>query len=151
MTAQTITAETALTTLTAEGHDRADVLAAIDSLIDAGLELDQPEQGGYVLTAGEVDVLRDHLGRTITATADVVTGIITLDVDADTTGAITTDPSTGGTIDTIDVGPWGQDEWSMDRADAALAEDGLTVVSDWAEDRLNPQILTAQVTRKPSA
>lgn len=58
--------ETELTTdqvvaiLVSEGHEPADVVAAIDSLINAGLELDQPEEG-RAFTTGEVDVLRDQL------------------------------------------------------------------------------------------
>jgi len=56
----TCTAEQTVTTLTAEGNPEADILAAIDSLIESGLELDQPENG-RIFSAGEVDVLRDQL------------------------------------------------------------------------------------------
>ncbi|WP_190824721.1 hypothetical protein [Saccharopolyspora pogona] len=55
-----VTAEQAVTTLTAEGHDRADVVAAIDSLIVAGLELPQPDEG-TVISDAEMQVLRDQL------------------------------------------------------------------------------------------
>jgi prevent-host-death family protein len=50
----------AVRTLTSEGFSRADVQTAVDSLIDAGLELPQPDDG-YEFTEGEVDVLRDQL------------------------------------------------------------------------------------------
>jgi len=43
-----------------EGYAVADVEAAIDSMIAAGLELDQPDEG-LVLTGTEVDLLRDQL------------------------------------------------------------------------------------------
>lgn len=78
---QVFTAEWAVEILVAEGHDRADVLAALDSLIDAGLELDQPEPAERqmwltaderrygsdpepvqrILSATELDALRDQL------------------------------------------------------------------------------------------
>ena len=57
----TTTATAAVETLVAEGYTRADVLAAVDSLIDAGLELNQPDEGDTVLTEDEVQVLRDQL------------------------------------------------------------------------------------------
>jgi hypothetical protein len=46
--------------LTAAGHDKTDVLAAIDSLIESGLtiESDGPEN---LFTREEIDVLRDQL------------------------------------------------------------------------------------------
>jgi hypothetical protein len=56
----TYTAEQTVTTLTCEGYPEADVLAAIDSLIEAGLELDQPDDG-RIISAAEVDVLRAQL------------------------------------------------------------------------------------------
>lgn len=56
----TYTTEQAITILTREGHDRADVEAAFNSLVDAGFELDQPDED-YLLTGDEVDVLRDQL------------------------------------------------------------------------------------------
>ena len=46
--------------LVTEGFDRADVEAVIDSLINAGLELGQPDQGTLISNA-EVGVLRDQL------------------------------------------------------------------------------------------
>ena len=49
--------------LVGEGLNRADVLAVIDSLIDAGLELDQPDTG-TVLSQPEVGVLRAQLTET---------------------------------------------------------------------------------------
>jgi prevent-host-death family protein len=56
----TITADAAVTALVSEGHDRADVVAAIDSLINAGLDLEQPDDG-TILSYGELDVLREQL------------------------------------------------------------------------------------------
>lgn len=76
MTTQTYTAEQAVNTLVAEGHDRAAVTAAFDSLVDAGLELDQPDEG-YLLTAAEVDVLRDQLSGTSTTPAETWTATYT--------------------------------------------------------------------------
>jgi len=60
MTTTQHTSSQALTVLTAEGHTTDNVHAAIDSMIDAGLELDQPDDG-YVFTAAEMGVLRDQL------------------------------------------------------------------------------------------
>lgn len=57
----TLTADEAVATLTAEGYDRGDVTAAIDSLIDAGLDAEQPDTH-TVLTAAEVDLVREHFG-----------------------------------------------------------------------------------------
>lgn len=57
-----ITAEDAINTLVSEGHDRDDAVAAFDSLIDAGLELAQPDDG-CVITPEELDVLRDQLNE----------------------------------------------------------------------------------------
>lgn len=54
------TADDALAVLVAEGHHTNDVHAAIDSLIDAGLELDQPDDG-HVISAAELDLLREQL------------------------------------------------------------------------------------------
>jgi hypothetical protein len=51
----------AVETLTGEGYSRADVLAVIDSMIDAGLSLAQPNEG-HVFTVGELDALRMQLG-----------------------------------------------------------------------------------------
>jgi hypothetical protein len=56
----TYTADQAVAILTGEGFDIADVNAAFDSMVDAGFELAQPDDG-YILTAVEVDVLRDQL------------------------------------------------------------------------------------------
>jgi hypothetical protein len=47
-------------TLEAEGYPAADVEAALNSLIDAGPELDQPD-GTWLFTPDEVDVLRRQL------------------------------------------------------------------------------------------
>jgi hypothetical protein len=49
--------------LTAEGHSRSDVLAAMDSLIETGLEI---QSGDYaddenLFTLAEIGVLRDQL------------------------------------------------------------------------------------------
>jgi len=59
----TVTAEAAYDILVAEGFAKADVTAAIDSLIDAGLETPDEQQleDGYVLAPGEVAVVRDQL------------------------------------------------------------------------------------------
>ena len=54
--------EDAAATLAAEGHDEADVLAAIDSFIGSGLEYDTEANW---LTDGEVDVVRDQLQSAI--------------------------------------------------------------------------------------
>lgn len=55
-----MTADDALIALVNEGYDRADVVAVIDSLINAGLELDQPDDA-TMLTAGELDLVRTQL------------------------------------------------------------------------------------------
>jgi|GEM_PF-3751675 len=55
-----LTVEAAANQLVAEGYARDDVVAAIDSLIDAGLSLDQPDEG-YVITGDELGVLRAQL------------------------------------------------------------------------------------------
>ena len=60
MSAHSITGQDAITMLADEGYAVADVEAAIDSMIAAGLELDQPDEG-LVLTGTEVDLLRDQL------------------------------------------------------------------------------------------
>lgn len=49
--------------LVAEGYARPDVLAAIDSLITAGLELPQSDDG-YRITGDELQVLRNQLDTT---------------------------------------------------------------------------------------
>jgi hypothetical protein len=46
-----------------QGHHLADITAALDSLVDAGLELDQPDND-WLLTDAEVGVLRDQLTTT---------------------------------------------------------------------------------------
>lgn len=53
-----ITAATAVATLVAEGHREADVIAAYDSLIAAGLENDTDDNS---ITADELDLLREQL------------------------------------------------------------------------------------------
>jgi hypothetical protein len=60
-----IDAQAAIDALVTEGHPRDDVQAAFDSMVDAGFQLDQPDEG-YVLTPGEVDVLREQLATTTT-------------------------------------------------------------------------------------
>ena len=55
----TINAETATLILTAEGYNAADVLAAIDSLIEAGLTVESDNE--TVLTDDEMDLVRDQL------------------------------------------------------------------------------------------
>ena len=56
----TFTAEQAVEILTAEGYAKDDVVAVIDSLIDAGLDLPQPDEG-TVISNGEMQVLREQL------------------------------------------------------------------------------------------
>lgn len=82
MTAQTYTVAQAVDVLTREGYAHADVLAALDSLITAGLQLDQPDPDMHVwvdpdghvyrtdaaaapvvLTADELDAVRDQLDQ----------------------------------------------------------------------------------------
>ena len=46
--------------LTREGFAHGDISAVFDSMVNAGLELDQPDDG-YVLTDAEVDLLREQL------------------------------------------------------------------------------------------
>lgn len=53
-------AEQVFVDLVADGWDRDDVSTAIDSLIEAGLDADQPDDG-HVLTDDEIDVVRDQL------------------------------------------------------------------------------------------
>lgn len=56
-----ITAEEAVDILVGEGFDRADVIAVIDSMIDAGeFQLPQPDDG-WIFTLGELDLARDQL------------------------------------------------------------------------------------------
>lgn len=60
----TYTAEQAVEELVYAGYDRDDVGAVVDSLIDAGLELPQPDDDDdaqYVLTAEEVELVRTQL------------------------------------------------------------------------------------------
>lgn len=90
---------------------------------------------------------------TVTATVNVIDGIITLDdsaLDVEPVNkdilAILTDQATGGLITRIDVGPWGEDEESMDRADKGLAQHGLRRVEPWEGDS-GDQFRTALVTR----
>ncbi len=52
--------DTAASMLVREGYASSDVLAVLDSLIDAGLELDQPDEG-YLLTDDEVSLVRVQL------------------------------------------------------------------------------------------
>ena len=55
-----VTVEQAIDRLTAQGHAEADVVAVVDALIAAGLELEQPDDG-TVLTEGEVELVRADL------------------------------------------------------------------------------------------
>lgn len=55
-----ITADDAVAALTAEGYGQGDVTAAIGSLIDAGLDAEQPDTH-TVLTAAEVGVIREQV------------------------------------------------------------------------------------------
>lgn len=58
MNTNLIAADTAITTLVAEGHTEADVLAVYDSLIEAGLEVPNDDSA---ITAAELDLMRDEL------------------------------------------------------------------------------------------
>ena len=53
----TFTADDVTDILSDEGYPEADVIAAIDSLVDAGLSLIQPDDG-WLLTGEELDMLR---------------------------------------------------------------------------------------------
>jgi hypothetical protein len=53
-----IAADTAVQTLVKEGYDRDDILAAYDSLIEAGLETPNDENS---ISAEELDILREQL------------------------------------------------------------------------------------------
>ena len=58
----TITTAQAITTLTAAGHDEADILAAIDSLINASSSDELTYDGDeLLLTAGDIEVITDQL------------------------------------------------------------------------------------------
>jgi hypothetical protein len=59
----TYTADQAVAVLVGEGHDRDDVVTAVDSLIHAGLEPKQPDDM-TVISPAKPDVLRDHLAST---------------------------------------------------------------------------------------
>jgi hypothetical protein len=56
----TYTTDQAINTLVNEGFSSFDAEAAFNSLVDAGLDLDQPDDG-YVITSAELDVLRAQL------------------------------------------------------------------------------------------
>lgn len=56
----TYTDQQVVETLLTEGYTPEDVDAAIDSMITAGLVLEQPDEG-YLFTAGELDLLRKQL------------------------------------------------------------------------------------------
>jgi hypothetical protein len=57
----TYTTRQAFDTLTAEGYRPQDVDDALNSMVGAGFELPQPDEGDYVLTIAELVVLRDQL------------------------------------------------------------------------------------------
>jgi hypothetical protein len=57
----TYTTSTVHDILTAEGHDGAVVDAALNSMVDAGFELPQPDEGDYILTEDELGLLREQL------------------------------------------------------------------------------------------
>ena len=59
-TTDTITPDAAVTILTAEGHTLADVLAALDSLIAAGVD-HAADDGSALLTGDDLDVVRKQL------------------------------------------------------------------------------------------
>lgn len=54
-------ADTVLDTLVSEGFDRDDVIAAINSLIESGLTHTSDDDSENVLTADEIEVVRDQL------------------------------------------------------------------------------------------
>lgn len=58
---QTITSDDAAADLISRGHHPRDVLTLIGALIDAGLEIDDQPDTGWLLTAGEVDLLVEQL------------------------------------------------------------------------------------------
>ena len=61
MNTNSITADQAIDTLVVEGHDRADALAAFDSLVDAGLD-DQSDDGDqFWVSESDMAVLRAQL------------------------------------------------------------------------------------------
>lgn len=60
-TATTVDADDFLDTLVVEGHDRADAAAAIDSLIDAGLDIDDQPDDGVLLSAADQATVRAQL------------------------------------------------------------------------------------------
>jgi hypothetical protein len=59
----TVTADHAATQLASEGYDPREIHAALNSLIDAGLEAEQPDHT-VLITMGEVDLLRSQLDGT---------------------------------------------------------------------------------------
>jgi hypothetical protein len=56
----TYTVSQAIDRLITEGFERADINATLNSLIEAGLELPQPDDN-YVLGESDMSVLRDQL------------------------------------------------------------------------------------------
>ena len=69
-TQQAVSATEVINRMVAEGHDLDDVQAVFDSLVEAGLELEQPEEG-WVLTGDEVEVLYDQVGATYLEAGEV--------------------------------------------------------------------------------
>lgn len=63
MNATTFTYQAATDLLVTEGYDRDDVTALLDSVINAGLELDQPDEG-TLFSADELDTVREELNST---------------------------------------------------------------------------------------
>jgi len=59
-----ITATTAVQTLTDAGYDEADVLAAIDSLIDAGLDAEQDDDNETLFSESDMAVIKAQLDST---------------------------------------------------------------------------------------
>jgi len=54
------TAEQALAALIDEGYSQQDAESVIDQSIAAGFELDQPDDGSRLFSAGELDVMREQ-------------------------------------------------------------------------------------------
>jgi hypothetical protein len=109
-TQQAISATDVINRMVAEGYAYEDVQAVFDSMVDAGLEIDEQPDDGYVLTAEEVEMLYDQVGATYRLEGEVrVHGNHVGYFDAD-----------GG-------------EWE-DGVDAVLLEHGFRRVGSWKGD-----------------
>lgn len=70
----------------------------------------------------------DASNSTSTVEVNVYDGVLTL------TDPIEFPEPFGGVVERIEVGPWGEDEFSMDRADEGLAAHGLVRLGNWKQD-----------------